>query len=778
MTSQDELPSVADHNAAVLAAAHRYIERGWFPLALHGVIDLPGGGTACTCSKGADPDHLGSQGKHPLSTKWTSQDVPDLAPFSRELPTNLGIVTGNKSGFFVIDVDTTDGWRDLQAMGELTPTYTVKTGGGGFQLYYQMPPGMDITNRDKTLPKGVDVRGNGGMVVVPPSRSGKGPYAVKHDLPVNPGPGWLLDALTKPAAKAPSAKPVPQADRLAPGPQVPAQARPQTRREAKYETTIIDGEVQRLLDLPQPWHEGARWDATIFEVSCQLVELANARWSNLTLEEAHLLVTENAPRDGSWDEAKAKFASARTTVGDKARLSPTVGEDPDDPFSPGYVAPSGNGYVPPGPGTAARTRPTQEHDELWNARPVLAHIRDFARARRCSPWAALGVTLARTCTAIPPFVVLPPSIGSYASLNIFVALEGPSGAGKDAATGAAKDAMDVGPITTAGLGSGEGIAHQYVRYRPPNVKTGDSGGLEQHTKAVLFTVAEVDTLAALVGRQASTTAPELRKTWMGDELGFAYVDKEKRLRLDAHSYRLCLLVGVQPERAGVLLDGAAAGTPQRFVWLPALDPDAPDIRPAEPPPWTRPRFAWPLTKRADGLTALQVCPTAAAAVDAGRLGRLRGDGDALDGHSLLARLKVAALLGILDGRAEAGEEDWHLAGIIMAKSDATRATVTAALAAVQRRGNLARGVQEGERSVIVTETVEKAAVKRVGRLLLAKLDGTWTPGAPLRRALPGRDRPHFEAAMEHLIGAGQVEGEATDNMGPDGVRYRLAGSAS
>ena len=352
MTAIDVPPSVAAHNAATLAAAHIYIERGWFPLALHGVIDLPGGGTACTCSKGADPDHLGSQGKHPLAAGWTSQTEPDLTPWDRRttLPTNVGVVTGNKSGFFVIDVDTVQGWRDLQAMGDLPSTHASKTGGGGFQLYYQMPPGLDITNRDKNLPAGVDVRGNGGMVVAPPSRSGKGSYSVRNNIPPAPSSGWLLDALTKPVRPA-AAKPAPMAHQPAAG----SPARPQTRRERKLEASIISGEVQRLLDLPQPWYEGARWDATTFEVSCQLVELANAPWSALTPEEAHTMVLQHAPSDAYWNEAEAKFASARTKIGDKPRPAPTANADPadvTDPFSPGHV--------PTGPGDAMVALPAGE----------------------------------------------------------------------------------------------------------------------------------------------------------------------------------------------------------------------------------------------------------------------------------------------------------------------------------------------------------------------------------------------------------------------------------
>ena len=215
--------------------------------------------------------------------------------------------------------------------------------------------------------------------------------------------------------------------------------------------------------------------------------------------------------------------------------------------------------MPPGPTVLEAG---EIYDWFWNARPILRHIHDFARARRCSPWAVLGVTLARVCTAVPPFVVLPALVGGHVSLNTYVGLVGPSGAGKDAATAAARDAIDlsrVSPVETAGVGSGEGIAHQFMTYKKPT--NTDAGGLTQYREAVLLTAAEVDTLTALHRRQASTILPELRKAWTGSSLGFAYVDKEKRLTLPEHRYRLCLVVGIQPERAGGILQDTDGGTP-------------------------------------------------------------------------------------------------------------------------------------------------------------------------------------------------------------------------
>jgi hypothetical protein len=72
-------------------------------------------------------------------------------------------------------------------------------------------------------------------------------------------------------------------------------------------------------------------------------------------------------------------------------------------------------------------------EEFWDARPVLRHIRDFARARRVGPWALLGCVLVRVVAAVPPNVVLPAMIGGNASLNLFLGVVSVSGGGKGTA---------------------------------------------------------------------------------------------------------------------------------------------------------------------------------------------------------------------------------------------------------------------------------------------------------------------------------------------------------
>lgn len=412
----------------------------------------------------------------------------------------------------------------------------------------------------------------------------------------------------------------------------------------------------------------------------------------------------------------------------------------------------------------------QQIDDFWTSRPELEHIRNFARARMCSPWAVLGVVLARVITVVPPFVTLPPLVGSEASLNLFVALVGPSGTGKGAAESAAADAFDLGHVEVAHVGSGEGIAHLYAHR--------EKGEVVRDRDAVLFTVPEVDSLVALTGRQGATLLPQLRMAWSGERLGFAYVDRSKNLPIERHSYRLSLLLGVQPGRAAPLLEDSDGGTPQRFVWLPTTDPDAPDTAPDEPAPmsWSMPAIPW-LAKNLRGLCVIDVPDVARNTVLQARRERLRGEGNALDGHALLSRLKVATAFALLAQRREMNDDDWKLSETVMKISDATRAEVQKHLSIKTRQTNMARGEAEAERAVFVAEKLDRAQVTRVCKVITRALrrgEGEWMSRRDVARTVASRDRAAVDDALGNLIDAGQVEAQPLS----DKTLYRLSEKAS
>lgn len=522
-----------------------------------------------------------------------------------------------------------------------------------------------------------------------------------------------------------------------------------TTETTGYGAAALTAELDRVAAATPNRDRNERLNTAAFNVA----QLVNA--GHVGGGEAEQALTEAARRTGLADTEIAKtLQSAGHGAGRKPRRD-VPHPDAADPTVP----------TP----TVLRV---DETPEFWQSRPALAHVRDFARARRVSPWSLLGVTLTRVVGQVPPHVVLPPLVGGHASLNLFVGIVGPSGGGKGATESAADDCItfttpDV--AETHPVGSGEAIAHTYMTRR----KNPDTGQLDvaQHTSRALFTAAEVDTLAALRARQSSTLMPELRKAWMGERLGFTYVDPAKRLPVPKHQYRLCLTVGIQPERAGVLLDDVDGGTPQRFLWVPAADPDAPEQRPDEPLGWVWQPPGWGLAN--SGKTVLEVCDQARRDIDADHLERTRGGVDALDGHAMLARLKVAAALALLDQRGRVDEQDWQLASVVMRASTACRETVQTRLSAAARQRNEAQGRAEAQRAAIVDEARDEAAVKRVRRVLLRRLDtadGEFITEGVLRRAVTSRDRSYYTDALVRLVDDGLVERE----HGRQSFQYRRA----
>lgn len=84
---------------------------------------------------------------------------------------NIGIAV--PSGLVVLDIDPRNGGSldVLHALtGNLPETVTVKSGGGGWHLYYRLPEGMDkLAIKPELSARGIEAKGVGGYVVAPPS---------------------------------------------------------------------------------------------------------------------------------------------------------------------------------------------------------------------------------------------------------------------------------------------------------------------------------------------------------------------------------------------------------------------------------------------------------------------------------------------------------------------------------------------------------------------------------------------------------------------------------
>ena len=419
----------------------------------------------------------------------------------------------------------------------------------------------------------------------------------------------------------------------------------------------------------------------------------------------------------------------------------------------------------------------EERDEIseetfWKSRNVLEHLHTFARARIVAPWALLGCVLARVLVTVSPQVQLPPLTGGRASLNLFVALSGPSGSGKDSAYAASVDALDYGNATYADkpLGTGEGLSAMFVRW---DAKAKE---MSQFNRAALVFVGEVDTLSAIGSRQGSTILPMLRQAAMGQTLGFANAHDETTRIVNAHAYRLCFVCGMQPTRSGVLLNDRNGGTPQRFIYMPTVDPQTPDHEPDEPLPWKwhPPEFR-PGPTGAFSPTTLTLPAHVKETIKLARRAGARGEAPPIDSHSMLTREKVAAGLGILDGRSVVTDEDWALSGVIMTVSDRTRATCAAVLREENSRENVGKAIAEAERAVVVGERLDEVAIQKVSGRIRSRLrvDGGSMPHSALRSSLTPAERDHWDPAITALVRSGEVVRDKDEYRGRVRIRYRV-----
>lgn len=183
-----------------------YLAKGWRIFPLHWIEN-----GSCTCRKGSE---CRSAGKHPRNQNGFHGATTDLVLIRSWLirwpRANLGIATGGLESVVIIDVDPRHG--GLKSLAELEDryamfpqTYTVKTGSGGFHFYFTMcgidPP---IRNSAGYLGAGLDVRGEGGYVVVPPSENQMGEYTVEVNADVAPIPRWVIDLLHAPKRARPT----------------------------------------------------------------------------------------------------------------------------------------------------------------------------------------------------------------------------------------------------------------------------------------------------------------------------------------------------------------------------------------------------------------------------------------------------------------------------------------------------------------------------------------------------------------------------------------------
>jgi bifunctional DNA primase/polymerase-like protein/primase-like protein len=130
---------------------------------------------------------------------------------------NIGIATGAISNLFVLDIDGLDAEIELRkleaAHGTLPATVEVITGKGR-HLYFRHP-GKPVKNSASKLAEGLDIRGDGGFVVAPPSVHPSGKqycWSVDSARAIASPPAWLIGMVTAPSNGNGTAFPTPPSE--------------------------------------------------------------------------------------------------------------------------------------------------------------------------------------------------------------------------------------------------------------------------------------------------------------------------------------------------------------------------------------------------------------------------------------------------------------------------------------------------------------------------------------------------------------------------------------
>lgn len=305
------------HAESLLEYALAYAAGGWpvFPVHYPTIDD------ECSCGDPIAPadkadrieglKYCGSPAKHPMTSngfKSATCDEAQVRRWWKQWPSaNIGLPTGEQS-FIVIDVDTRHGGDEslaelLRLHGGFDEVISERTGGGGQHLLFAHPGFYVSNNQNGKLGRGIDIRGDGGYIVVAPSRHISG---AEYEW-VNPPsghmpelPDWLADMI-RPKPVAVVAQPV--------------QAAPPANAEA-YVLAALHGEVEAVRGAV----EGNR-NNQLNESSYKLGTFVGAGVLNEGDAESHLFIAACSNGLGE-DEARKTIRSGLAAGRKEPRVIP------------------------------------------------------------------------------------------------------------------------------------------------------------------------------------------------------------------------------------------------------------------------------------------------------------------------------------------------------------------------------------------------------------------------------------------------------------------------
>jgi len=721
--------------------------------------------------------------KYPKVKAWQDAATDDLATVAgwTKGSNGVGWAMGNQPNgmhLFALDIDGEIGGdsfiRLVSAHPESVDTFkrTVQqvTGSDGAHYIFQAP--FEVRNSAQQFAEKIDIRGEGGQIVVGPTIHPNGrPYRwIANPIDVEPlmAPEWVLERIEEMGR---SEMPSGISERSLPV-------------KALYASDVPRGTT----DHPIEWANDVLSPATFLnEQGWQYMETRG--------QDQYWCRPGKNPRDGHSavlhpNGALVVFTTELDPYMQRLGKPTSGGAVVLTPFDV-YCAYGHRGDVkeamatirrqmmPQGvasalPATARAETPAEgaAHavddslnlpDEFWESREWLSHIRKAAWSRGMSPDSALGAIITRFATVIPPGYQIPAIVGAPSTFDHLSILITESSGGKSSSVSIARELFE-GPtqrkdiVWDIPVPSGEGLVQQFFEFIEETVD-GKKTKVNRKTKtAVHFSIDETMALIEAGGRQGATIGSVLITAWSGGNPGQSNATAERnRQGMNPFTYRVAGLGAIQTSLAHELLSDkwVRQGLSGRLVFFAAEDPNIPD--PDNQPPWPGPiNFPVPPTL---GLHTIEYAKEIRDEVRWAHYRRTKKEAveAPIDGHLRLVKLKLSGIFALMEGRGAVTVSDWELASVVVA----THLQLRNHILSVSRELQRDEGHRRAEAAAHFEDTrdslKERRLIAAMRDRIIAKVPEEGLARNPLRKLVSsGSTKDRFPAALEAAMNDGKV----------------------
>ncbi len=531
-----------------LGPALDYAAKGFKVLPTHGLIN-----GVCTCGGRANC----KKGKHPACPHGVTDATTNVDIIGKWWGAgywqNVGIATGGS--FFVVDIDPRhEGDKTLARLivehGDLPLTPKVKTGGGGYHYYFRYPEGVAIRSR-AGVAQGIDIRGDKGYVLAPPSNHESGnnyEWIVGLDTPIADAPAWVLALAAESVSQAhidDEFTLVMGSDRADDFASHPGACSGDLNDEIcrLIGNHVNRGDSRKTIEaLALAWAK--RCDPPIREAEV----MSRLRWGETKRRETELISSQEFVRKhGEESESQEIHPPPPHTIQLEHEAKDTVSKDILE------AEPSANAF------------PTLHADALYGLAGEF--VKAIASETEADPSGVLLSLLCAFGNAIGKHSYYDMSAGRHHA-NLFVSLVGDTASAKGQAYSVVQRLFHKAEPSNSediayGLSSGEGLVDRVK----DEVEQGKDGVFRMPcSKRLLCVEQEMVKPITAMRREGNTLSAVLRSAWDGQALE---VNTRGKSRLRASNAHVSILAHITPEELRKVLTGSVEvvnGFANRFLW--------------------------------------------------------------------------------------------------------------------------------------------------------------------------------------------------------------------